>query len=273
MMTAAEGDAIDAVFDADGVDIRYRFEGVGRRPLICVHGVGSYLEAWDGVVERLAPHFRILRFDLRGHGRSARVRGRYEIDDFVRELLLLADHVGFAHFALAGFSLGGLIAQRTALDHPERIDRLVLLSTVAGRNEAEKERVMNRLSMLQTKEPGSHYDNSVSRWFSEEFQSANPQLMAELRERNAANDPGCYAAAYRVLAESDFGEELGRVQCPTLIVTGEEDQGSNPRMARLMNERIGGSQLEILPGKRHSILIESPADVADLMQNFLLSEQ
>jgi pimeloyl-ACP methyl ester carboxylesterase len=127
--------------------------------------------------------------------------------------------------------------------------------------------------MLQSREPGSHYDNSVSRWFSQEFQQANPDLMATLRARNAANDPDCYASAYRVLAESDFGDELGEIRCPTLIVTGEEDQGSNPRMAKLMNERIRGSQLAILPGKRHSILIEAPADVADLMQDFLLSDQ
>lgn len=272
---AAGGDSFDAVFDAGGVGIRYRLEGEGTRPLVCVHGVGSYLEAWDGVVERLAPHFRILRFDLRGHGRSARTKGRYEIDDFVRELLLLADadHVGFARFSLAGFSLGGLIAQRAALDHPDRIERLVLLSTVAGRNQAEKERVLSRLSMLQSREPGSHYDNSVGRWFSEEFQKVNPDLMATLRERNAANDPDCYAAAYRVLAESDFGDELGRISCPTLVATGEEDQGSNPRMARLMAERIHGSRLAILPGKRHSILIEAPADVAGLMQDFLLSDE
>ncbi|WP_315924515.1 alpha/beta hydrolase [Mesorhizobium sp. SP-1A] len=270
---AEESGTVDAVFDAGGVGIRYRLEGAGTRRLVCVHGVGSYLEAWDGVIERLAPRFRILRFDLRGHGRSARVKGRYEIGDFMRELLLLADHVGFTRFALAGFSLGGLIAQRAALDHPDRVERLVLLSTVAGRNEAEKERVLNRLSMLQSREPGSHYDNSVSRWFSQEFQQANPDLMATLRARNAANDPDCYASAYRVLAESDFGDELGEIRCPTLIVTGEEDQGSNPRMAKLMNERIRGSQLAILPGKRHSILIEAPADVADLMQDFLLSDQ
>lgn len=273
MIAAAKGDAIDAVFDADGVEIHYRLEGQGSHPLVCLHGVGSNLEAWDGVVERLAPHFRILRLDLRGHGRSARLKGRYKIDDFVRELLLLADNVGFTRFALAGFSLGGLIAQRAVLDRPDRIERLILLSTVAGRNKVEKERVLNRLALLQTKEPGSHYDNSVSRWFSEEFQTANPELMARLRENNAANDPECYAAAYRVLAESDFGDELHRIECPTLVATGEEDQGSNPRMARLMNERIRGSQLAILPGKRHSILIEAPACVAGLMQDFLFSNQ
>src|SRR5690606_20788021 len=102
---------------------------------------------------------------------------------------------------------------------------------------------------------------------------ANPDLMAALRERNASNDPDCYAAAYRVLAESDFGDELHRIVSPVLVATGEEDQGSNPRMARLMAARIRYPQLAILSGQRHSVLIEAPAEVAKLMQSFLLSDR
>jgi len=256
--------------EVGGITLNYRLEGAGARPLVCVHGVGSYLEAWNGVAAELARDFRILRFDLRGHGRSARVKGRYEIEDFVRELLALADHAGFAEFDLAGFSLGGLIAQSTALAHPRRVRRLVLLGTVAGRNDEERARVQERLAALRRGEPGSHFDASVGRWLTEAFRRANPDHMRELRARNAQNDPACYAAAYRVLAETDLGEELSRIGCPTLIVTGAEDQGSNPRMARFMHERIGGSRLEILPDLRHAILAEAPLIVAALMRDFLL---
>jgi pimeloyl-ACP methyl ester carboxylesterase len=72
-----------------------------------------------------------------------------------------------------------------------------------------------------------------------------------------------------VLAESDFGEVLDQIQCPTLIATGADDDGSNPRMARYMRDQIPGSQLRILPGLRHSILIEAPALVASMMADFL----
>lgn len=259
------------IFDASGVALNYRLEGARARPLICVHGVGSYLEAWDGVVRVLDPDFRILRFDLRGHGQSMRVKGRYEIGDFVGDLLALADHAGFVEFDLAGFSLGGLIAQRTALDYPQRVKRLVLISTVAGRNDDEQARVKARLAALTSSDRGAHYDASLNRWFTEAFQTANPELMQSLRARNAANDPECYAAAYRVLAETDLGPELGWIACPTLIMTGEEDQGSNPRMARFMHEKIRGSQLAILPGLRHSILQEAPDQVASHIGNFLIA--
>lgn len=255
-------------FDNNGVALNYRIVGQGE-PLICVHGVGSYLEAWDGVAERLADRFRILTFDLRGHGRSSKVRGRYEIDDFVGDVLALADHAGFGRFNLAGFSLGGLIAQRLALTHQDRLRRLVLLATVAGRTEDERERVAARLAALQAGDRGSHYDASLSRWLTEEFQAKNPELIAKLRQRNAQNDPDCYAAAYRVLAQTDFGGLLDQIRVPVLIATGEHDAGSNPRMALYMHERIVGSTLHILPGLRHSILTEAPAQVAELMGGFL----
>ncbi|WP_144578922.1 alpha/beta fold hydrolase [Agrobacterium sp. DE0009] len=251
------------------VQLAYRLEGEGSRPLICIHGVGSYKEAWEGVVDGLMKDFTILTFDLRGHGESSRIKGRYEIEDFVREVIALADHVGFKTFSLAGFSLGGLIAQKLVLTHQERVDHLILLSTVAGRTQEERDRVAGRLAALMAGQPGSHYDASLSRWLTEEFQKNNPDKIARLRARNAENDPDCYAAAYRVLAETDLGEELSQIGVPTLIATGEDDSGSNPRMADFIHDRIANSELRILQGLRHSILTEAPDLVASIMRDFL----
>jgi (E)-2-((N-methylformamido)methylene)succinate hydrolase len=262
----------DGTLYINGVALNYRLQGNGPRALVCVHGVGSYLEAWQDVLDALGDGFRILTFDLRGHGRSTRVRGRYEIDDFVTDLLALADHAGFARFDLAGFSLGGLIAQRLALTHPQRLGRLVLLATVSGRTAEERGRVLARLAALQTGERGAHYDASLSRWLTEAFQARHPERIAELRRRNAQNDPECYAAAYRVLAQTDFGGLIDQIAAPTLIITGEDDQGSNPRMAHYMHERIRDSRVSILPGMRHSILTEAAGTVATLMRAFLLED-
>ncbi|MEI8720009.1 MULTISPECIES: alpha/beta hydrolase [unclassified Mesorhizobium] len=251
------------------VALNYRVDGNGPQKLVCIHGVGSYLEAWSGVVARLPDQFTVLTFDLRGHGGSARIKGRYEIDDFVGDTLALADHAGFARFHLAGFSLGGLIAQRLALTHPDRLQKLVLLATVAGRLPEERQAVLRRLAALTASQPSAHHAASLSRWLTEEFQERNPDVIAELHRRDAENDPACYAAAYRVLAETDFGGILDQIRSSTLIVTGEDDQGSNPRMARHMHDQIRGSRLEILPGLRHSILIEAPGPVAGLIADFL----
>ncbi|KGE08063.1 3-oxoadipate enol-lactone hydrolase [Burkholderia gladioli] len=266
----APPDAIEGSLDVDGVRLAYRLQGEGPRELVCIHGVGSYLEAWQGAINALGGGFRVLSFDLRGHGRSERVKGRYEIDDFVGDVLALADHAGFTRFDLAGFSLGGLIAQRLALTHPARLRRLVLLATVAGRTAEERARVAERLAALQAGERGAHYDASLSRWLTEDFQARHPALVDELRRRNARNDPDCYAAAYRVLAQTDFGGLIDQIAMPTLIATGECDAGSNPRMARYMHERIPDSRLAILPNLRHSLLNEAPEQVAALMRAFLI---
>lgn len=255
------------------VTLNYRLDGHGPRPLVCIHGVGSSLDAWAEVVQHLKDQFTVLTFDLRGHGQSSRTPGRYEIDHLAGEALALAEHVGFTRFDLAGFSLGGLIAQRLALTHPDRLNRLVLLSTVAGRNTEERARVQARLAALQAGEPVAHYEASLARWLTEDFQQRNPEAVARLRQLNAANDPRCYAAAYRVLAESDFGDQLAQIRCPTLIATGAEDAGSNPRMAAFMHAHIAGSALKILPGLRHCILIEAPEQVASLMRDFLVAPQ
>ncbi|WP_421591383.1 alpha/beta fold hydrolase, partial [Shinella sp. M27] len=98
----------------------------------------------------------------------------------------------------------------------------------------------------------------------------NPEIIDRLRARDAENDPDCYASAYRVLAETDFGGFIDQIRCPTLIATGEDDAGSNPRMARYMHERIPGSRLTLFPGLRHSILIEAPDVVAAAIGDFLI---
>jgi pimeloyl-ACP methyl ester carboxylesterase len=166
---------------------------------------------------------------------------------------------------LAGFSLGGLIAQSLALSNPERIDRLAILSAVAGRTEEERAKVVSRLRLLEEGGIPAVTAAAEERWFTPEFRQQHPerveQRMAELR----ANDLTSYKAAYRVFATSDLGHRLQDIPHPTLVVTGENDVGSNTRMARMMHEKIVNSRLEILPRLRHSILVEAPEVVADLL--------
>ncbi len=255
-------------FEQSGVGTRYAIEGDGP-PVLLIHGVGAGLDTWDGVVAALGGRFTTIRYDLRGHGESTRARGPYSIGLLAADALALLDHLDVARCHVAGHSLGGMIAQQVAIDAPERVDRLALLSTACGRTEEEKRRVLERLAIVEHGIPGEHFRRSVGRWFSDEFQRANPELIERYAARNMENDPHCYAAAYRVLATTDLADELHRIRTPTLIVTGEGDAGSNPRMARLMHERIPGSQLHVLPGLRHSILVEAPRLVAGLVEEFL----
>lgn len=251
----------------DGHAIFHELAGSGT-PVTLIHGVGTWSDDWLGVIEHFGERFRTLRYDLRSHGRSGKPPGDYTADDFVGDLVCLLDHVGIGKTHLAGFSLGGLIAQAFALTHPDRVDRLALISTVAGRTPEERERVKARLDFIRSEPPVSYFDASASRWFTDTFRAEHPDLLADKKQVIARMDTDRYAACYRVLAESDFADDLHRIENRTLVMTGEFDQGSNPRMARLMHERLPNSELIILPRLRHSILLEAPDIVGGILREF-----
>ena len=253
---------------SNSIALNYADDGTGQ-PVLLIHGVGSALDAWDGVIAEMRPDRRYIRFDLRGHGRSAATPGPYSLDDFVEDTIALLDHLEIARVDLIGFSLGGLIAQAIALDHPDRLNRLALISTIAGRTPDERETVRKRAKTLKTKGAVTHLSVAVERWFTDEFRKAHPEVLEARRKRSLENNPECYAAAYEVLAGNDLAERLSEISLPTLVMTGENDIGSNPRMAQLIHDRIKGSELHILPLVKHAVLLESPVRIARLLENFL----
>jgi 3-oxoadipate enol-lactonase len=248
----------------DRPHIHYQVEGAGPRVTL-VHGVGADLHSWKEVAARLAPSFTVVRLDLRGHGHSGRIVGDCTLDDLVSDVRLVWDRLGIEKTHLAGFSLGGLIAQSLALSDPERIDRLAIISAVAERTPEEREKVVGRLALLKEQGIAAITAAAEERWFTAGFRAAHPDRVQRRMAELLANDPQSYAAAYTVFATSDLGDRLGEITHPTLVVTGEHDVGSNTRMARLMHERIAGSSLVILPGLRHSVLAEAPDAIADLL--------
>ena len=248
--------------------IHFQADGAGP-PLTLIHGVGARLESWDEVVSRLAPRFRVIRLDLRGHGRSGPIDGPCSLEDFADDVRHVWEKLGITRSHVAGFSLGGLIAQSLALSDGPRIDKLIILSAVAGRTEEERAKVAQRLKLVQTEGIGSVLGMAEDRWFTPEFRAAHPERVAARLKELKENEPRSYAAAYTVFATGDLGHRLGEIRNPTLIATGENDVGSNVRMARMMHERIQGSTLHIMPRLRHSVLVEASDKVADLFLAFL----
>ncbi len=237
----------------------------GNGPCVTlVHGVGADLRSWDEVTRHLEPHFTVVRLDLRGHGRSGRITA-CTLDDLASDVRRVWDARGIAQSHLAGFSLGGLIAQSLALSDPDRIDRLAILSAVAGRTDEERAKVVGRLKLLHEGGIAAVTAAAEERWFTAAFRARQPERVAQRMAELLANDPVSYAAAYTVFATSDLGDRLGEIRHPTLVATGENDAGSNTRMARMMHERIRHSQLVILPHLRHSVLVEAPERIAELL--------
>jgi (E)-2-((N-methylformamido)methylene)succinate hydrolase len=256
---------------AEGPPLRYCDDGGERPPVMLIHGVGADGTSWDQIAPALAPEFRVLRLDLRGHGRSGHINGALTLDDFVQDVVEVLDACAVPAADIVGFSLGGMIAQGIALQHAERVRRLILLSAVAGRSAEEREGVQARLAILQEQGVAAITGAAQERWFTPDFIARNPDLVARRMRQLQENHAPSYAAAYTVFSTSDLGDSLHAIRAPTLIATGEHDVGSNPRMALFMHAQITGSKLEILPNLRHSILVEAPELVTRLVRGFLRS--
>ena len=249
--------------------LRYSDVRGERLPVMLIHGVGADGTSWEQIAGVLVPEFRVLRLDLRGHGRSGHIEGALALDGFVRDVVDVLDACAVPAADIVGFSLGGMIAQGIALQHADRVRRLVLLSAAAGRTAEERDRVQTRLAILREQGVAAITGAAQERWFTPDFIARNPDLVAQRMWQLQENHTPSYAAAYTVFSTSDLGESLHAIRAPTLIAIGEHDAGSNTRMARFMHAQIEGSRLEILPGLRHSILVEAPALIARLGRDFL----
>lgn len=247
--------------------LNYVVEGQGK-PLVLVHGVGANLQSWDQVVERMAPSYRILRVDLRGHGASSHIEEEYSLEKFAEDIIAVMDAEGIEKADLAGFSLGGLITQCLALNYPERFDRIAILSAVAARTDEERAKVVSRLAMIDKDGIIAVTGAAKDRWFTEEFAAAHPEIIERRIAELIANHQPSYREAYRVFGQSELGHRLHEIPHRTLVLTGEFDQGSNTRMARFMHEKIANSELVILPRYKHSILVEASDVVSDHLLRF-----
>lgn len=229
---------------ADG-DLHYQLDGpVGAPVLILSNSLGTDLNMWDAQVPAFSQHFRVLRYDTRGHGQSLVTDGPYSIEQLGRDVLALADALDIQAFSFCGLSMGGLIGQWLAITAPARIQRLVLCNTAAkiGNPEVWNPRIETVLrdgnaAMLALR------DASISRWFTAEFAAAKPALVEPVVGMLAATAPQGYAANCAAVRDADFREQITNIKAPTLIVCGTADVVTTPEHGRYMQEHIRGAEL------------------------------
>ena len=244
----------------------------GSGPAVAlIHGFGLNRAMWQWQLPALTPHFCVLTYDLFGHGESAPPQGRPDLAMFSGQLLRLMDLRGIERAAVVGFSLGGMIARRFALDHPDRLSALAILHSPHNRTPVEREAVRRRVRHTREHGPAANVDSALERWFTPAFRAADTKLIGLVRRWIASNDPVVFPRIYRVLAEDDaeIVQGLERIDCPTLVMTGEDDPGNTPAMSEAMAARIPGARLVILPGLRHMALAESPSAINEPLRAFL----
>jgi pimeloyl-ACP methyl ester carboxylesterase len=228
--------------------------------MVLLHGVGLDRAMWDRCLPRLAARHRVTVVDLRGHGASPPAAPGVTAADLASDVAALLD--GPAH--VVGFSLGALVAQQLAVERPELIASLTLVSSVADRSAAERVAVARRLDRAREDFAASAHA-ALERWFSPAWRTRDPALVRAVRDTLLSNDQASYLACYGVFgtADAQLWPHLPRIAAPTLVVTGADDPGSTAAMSRKLAARIPDGRAIILPGARHLLPLERPAELAD----------
>ncbi|MCV3211208.1 3-oxoadipate enol-lactonase [Mesorhizobium sp. YC-39] len=251
-----------------GVTLHYRIDGPSAAPpLVLVNSLGTDARIWDDFIAILAGRYCVLSYDKRGHGLSDAVSGPYRLEDHLDDLFGLADFLGIGGFALAGVSVGGLIAQGAAARHGARIRALVLCDTAAKIGTASS--WDDRIRAVMAGGTIAIADSVMERWFSPGFRRERPAELAGWRNMLVRADRWGYASTCSTLRDTDLTAETATIGVPSLVLAGEHDLSTPPDLVRETAALIRASRFEIIRGAGHIPSIEQPAALAALVTDFM----
>ena len=238
----------------------YDVSGSGDRAIVLVHGLGLNRHSWQWQVPALSSGHRVITYDLHGHGESSVPPQTPSLTVFSDQLAELLDHIGLTKASVFGFSLGGMIARRFAMDHASRLEALGILHSAHARDKAAHDAIQARVVQAAKDGPAATVEAALDRWFTAAFRATHPEMMDEVRHWILANRREIYAPIYQVLVDgvTELVAPKPSITVPTLVMTADEDYGNSPAMSRAIAAEIPGSQLVILPGLRHMALAEAP---------------
>ena len=241
-----------------GVELYYEISGVGDEWVTFIHGGLVDARSWGQVPSRTGDIARVLVYDSRGFGRSARPSTGYSVPEFVGDLCGLWDALGIERSHLIGFSQGGVTAQATTLEVPERVSSMMLVGTFAYRTDAERAVAKDRASDALRDGIGSQLTTHVERVFAPGFATRHPDTVETYLAPFLDNDPSSFAQTMVAMSEIDLRPQLGSVRAPTTVVVGEHDRAVGADHARRLHTLIPGARLIIVPGVGHTVHIEAP---------------
>ncbi|MFM0040004.1 alpha/beta fold hydrolase [Paraburkholderia strydomiana] len=253
----------------NGIETRYVLSNEGGGPwLTFIHQLGGDLSVWDQLAGYFRDDYTVLRYDVRGHGETAVSGKPFSVDDLSSDLAALLDALGAPTTHLVGMSMGGMIAQQFALNHPSRVDTLTIADSTAGTLPENRAVWDQRAHAARSDGVAALVPTTLSRWLTPGFQAAHPEAVEQIRDVLAHTLPEGYAMACEALRDFDVSSKLGSIRCPTLTVAGHHDSGTPPAATRAIADAIEGAQFELLDAA-HLAPIEQSHRFAALLETFL----
>ena len=225
-------------------DITMQYEWAGREDapvLVLSSSLGTTLSLWEPQLEAFAQHFRVLRYDMRGHGGSTTTSGPYSIEMLAQDLLGLLDELQVASASYCGISIGGVIGQWLAMQAPQRFHHMVFSNTAAkigtldGWNQ--------RMEQVRHEGMSGVADAVIARWFTKKFMSAQPETIGAMRKMLLACDPEGYTAACAAIRDMDLRTLASGIRVPVCILGGAHDPTTTMEDAKWLQYQIAGSRL------------------------------
>jgi 3-oxoadipate enol-lactonase len=255
-------------FDADGVRIAYRVDGDDSRDaLVLINSLGTDLRLWEPQMAELTRHFRVIRYDCRGHGESEVPPLPATLDRLGADLIALLDclHVDIAH--LCGISLGGITALWAATYHRERIARCVFASASARFGTAES--WDERIRAVRAGGMAAISETVVGRFLGAPFRAAHPDVTRRITDMVEATPADGYVAVCAALRDADLRDVVSRIRAPSLVLAGELDQSAPLRQSRELYTSMANSELVVLPGAAHLTNVEQADEFTRVVTKFL----
>jgi 3-oxoadipate enol-lactonase/4-carboxymuconolactone decarboxylase len=252
--------------------MNYKLQGTPNSPvLIFSNSLGSEMMMWDDLIPYLLPFFRVLQYDTRGHGGSPLTPNEgTTISELANDVIQLMDKLNIEAAYFCGLSMGGLIGQYLGINHPNRFKKIVLSNT--GAKIGDDERWNGRIGTISKNGMQAIVDDTMERWFTEEFRSQNSERVAQTKAMFLRSNVDGYSNCCCAIRDADFREKLQSLSVEALVITGDEDPVTNVEQAEFLVSKIPNARLKVLHA-RHLAAAELPKEYAAVLIDFLVGEQ
>lgn len=252
-------------FNHQTLHFRDENPAVGRT-IVFANSLGTDFRIWDEVAARLGGPWRMLRYDLRGHGLSDAPPGPYSIADHVADLIALLEMRRIEHALIVGLSVGGMIAQGLAAQRPDLAQALVLCDTAHRIGTPDTWNA--RIEAIRKGGIASVADAVLERWFSVTFRTTRQAELAGYRNMLTRTPIEGYIGTCAALRDADLTAEARMLTQPTLCLVGEEDGATPPELVRSLSALVPKAAFEIIPNAAHLPCVERPDILAARIEAF-----
>jgi len=254
----------------DGCTIHAELTGPEQAPVLMLsNSLGTDLRMWDDQVGPFTRHFRLLRYDRRGHGKSSAPKGPYTMERLGRDVLAVLDGLGIGKINWCGLSMGGMVGMWLGANAPDRVDKLVLSNTSSFF--PDKPLWDGRLKMAREKGLAGMVDANMERWFTKGFRERAAEPMRKMREMFVATPLEGYIGCGEAIRDMDHRPLLPKISAPTLVMAGQYDPATPLEGNEYIRDHIPGARLAVLEAA-HIANFEQPQAYAETVLGFLLNK-